>query len=421
MKKFTLKPILIVCMALLLAACAGRAPVKPLPAFQPKTFDAAKYKSGISNFLVLFDASSSMGEPCSGQTKFTIAKEFVDRMNQTIPELGQNAGLRAFGLDTGISKKSTVQTYGMVPYATAGLAAGLDGITGSGGPSPMDKALCAAGKDLDQVLTKTALIVVSDGKDMASKTVDYATMLKEKFGSALCIYPVLVGKDAQGMALMQELAVIGDCGFFSQAEDLLTGPAMADFVETVFLSKQIVRKKAKPVPVVTPMDKDNDGVLDGKDQCPDTPRGVSVDAWGCPFDSDQDGVYDYKDQCPGTPLAARVNALGCWILMDLLFDYDRAEIKSASFSELDHIVTILEKNPNLTVAIKGHTDSRGPKAYNKALSLRRADAVKQYLESKGISAQRLTAEGLGDAKPVASNKTDTGRAMNRRVELHPTE
>lgn len=414
MAKFTLKPIIIVCMALLLTSCAGRAPVKPLPAFQPKTFDTAKFESGTKNFLVLFDASSSMGEPCKGQTKFAIARGFVDRMNRTIPEFGQNAGFRSFGHDASVCKKSTRLTYGMTPYSTADFAAGLDKITGPGGPSPFYKALSAAGEDLGQIFTKTALIVVSDGKDMARKTADYAAKLKEELGSSLCIYPVLVGEDAKGMALMQELAKIGDCGFFSRAEELLTGDAMADFVETVFLSK---RPEIKPV--VRPKDRDKDGVLDGRDRCPDTPPGVSVDAWGCPFDSDKDGVYDYKDQCPETPLAARVNALGCWILMDMLFDYNKAEIKSASFAELDGIVTILEKNPGLTIAIKGHTDSHGPKAYNKALSLRRADAVKQYLESKGISAQRLTSEGVGEDKPVASNKTDEGRAKNRRVELHP--
>ncbi len=419
MAKITLKHLIIICMALSLAACAGRAPVKPLPAFHPQTFDTAGYKSGIDNFIVLLDASSSMGEPCKGQTKFTVAREFVDRMNQTLPELGQNAGLRSFGHDASITKKSTMLAFGMDSYSTAGLAAGLDQITVPGGSSPMSKALCAAGKDLDQVFTKTALIVVSDGKDMAAKTADYATMLKEKFGSSLCIYPVLVGEDAEGMALMQQLAVIGDCGFFSKAEDLLSGPAMADFVETVFLSKSTAPKKMTPA--IIPKDRDKDGVTDARDRCPNTPRGVSVDTWGCPFDSDKDGVYDYKDQCPGTPLAARVNALGCWILMDLLFDYDTAEIKSASFPELDNIVGILNKNPNLTIAIKGHTDSRGSEKYNQDLSLRRADAVKQYLESKGISAQRLTAEGLGSAKPVASNKTDKGRAMNRRVELHPIE
>ena len=417
MAKITLKHLIIVCMALSLAACAGRPPVKPLPAFQPKTFDTAGYKSRVNNFLIILEASSSMGEPCKGQTKFTVAREFVDRMNQTVPELGQNAGLRSFGHDDTVSEMLTTLAYGMAPYSTTGLAAGLDKVTVPGGTSPLYKALYAAEKDLDQVPTKTALIVVSDGKDMAKKTADYATMLKEKFGSSLCIYPVLVGGDAEGMALMQQLAVIGDCGFFSKAEDLLSGPAMADFVETVFLSK---RKMVKPV-VVLPMDQDNDGVTDARDRCPNTPPGVSVDAWGCPFDSDKDGVYDYKDQCPGTPLGARVNALGCWILMDLLFDYDKSDIKPASFTELDHVVGILNKNSNLTIAIKGHTDSRGSAKYNQALSLRRANAVKAYLESKGISAQRLTAEGLGSAKPVASNKTDKGRAMNRRVELHPIE
>ena len=419
MKRFTLKHVVIVCMALLLPACAGRAPVKPLPAFQPVTFDTARYESGISNFLVILDASSSMGEPCADQTKFTIAKEFADRLNRTIPELRMNAGLRAFGLDDTITRKSTMLSYGMAPYSTADFAAALDGITVAGGPTPMHKALCAAGKDLEGVLTKTALIVVSDGKAMKGNTADYATALKENFGSSLCIYPVLVGNDADGMALMQELAKIGDCGFFSKADDLLTGPAMADFVETVFLSKKKIRKKVKPVAL--PKDRDGDGVLDARDRCPNTPPGVSVDTWGCPFDTDQDGVYDYKDQCPGTPLAARVNALGCWILMDMLFDYDTADIKAASFPELDSIVTILEKNPNLKIAIKGHTDSRGAEVYNQALSLRRANAVKEYLESKGISSLRLTTEGLGESKPVASNDTDKGRAMNRRVELHPIE
>jgi OOP family OmpA-OmpF porin len=117
---------------------------------------------------------------------------------------------------------------------------------------------------------------------------------------------------------------------------------MSNFVEKVFLKKSI---SVAPVVVASPMDSDSDGVIDALDKCPNTPQGVKVDASGCPIDTDKDGVPDYLDQCPGTPLEARVNAVGCWILGELLFDFDKSEIKPAGFKELSDVIVVLKKNP----------------------------------------------------------------------------
>jgi OOP family OmpA-OmpF porin len=136
-------------------------------------------------------------------------------------------------------------------------------------------------------------------------------------------------------------------------------------------------------------------------------------------DSDGDGVYDDEDQCPGTPTGARVNSVGCWVLENVLFDFDKAVIKPEAYPLLNEVVTILEKNPGMTVELQGHTCNIGTAEYNMGLSLRRANAVADYLESKGISGDRLTTKGFGFSKPVALNGTEFGRSLNRRVELHP--
>jgi OmpA-OmpF porin, OOP family len=176
-------------------------------------------------------------------------------------------------------------------------------------------------------------------------------------------------------------------------------------------------------PVVTqaPMDSDGDGVIDGVDQCPDTPKGVRVDAQGCPRDSDGDGVYDEFDKCPDTPKGVAVDDQGCELklTLNINFDSNQALIKPEFETELARAAAFLEANSTIPyVLIAGHTDSLGADAYNQQLSERRAEAVRQYLiDRHGIEAGKIQARGYGESQPIADNDTPDGRYRNRRVEV----
>ena len=105
------------------------------------------------------------------------------------------------------------------------------------------------------------------------------------------------------------------------------------------------------------------------------------------------------------------------VLRGVNFATASAEIDPASAVVLDVVADQLRGRPGLRVAVEGHTDSVGSEAYNQALSQRRADAVRSYLVRKGVPAGQLTARGLGESAPIATNDTAEGRALNRRVEL----
>ena len=137
-------------------------------------------------------------------------------------------------------------------------------------------------------------------------------------------------------------------------------------------------------------------------------------------DSDGDGALDMLDECPNTPLGTPVDFRGCPEIPDLTgvhFDFDKYSLTSEGKSILDTAVRILDDNPHVRVDIVGHTDSTGSDEYNQTLSENRAKSVSDYLETNGISSNRLTATGRGESQSVADNDTREGRAMNRRVEL----
>ena len=191
-------------------------------------------------------------------------------------------------------------------------------------------------------------------------------------------------------------------------------------------------------------DEDGDGVTDALDECPATPPGVVVDADGCGGDADGDGVADGVDQCPDTVGGVPVNAEGCAIqaapiadcgvgglecagageaivLPSVKFATAKAVLTANAKSSLDDVATAMQRQPDLVIEVQGHTDSVGDADDNQLLSEFRAQAVVDYLISVGVSAGRLSAKGLGDAQPVASNDNPTGRALNRRVVLVVTD
>lgn len=180
-----------------------------------------------------------------------------------------------------------------------------------------------------------------------------------------------------------------------------------------------------PAPPPAPEDTDSDGVPDNRDQCPGTPAGAPVNAQGCLLDSDDDGVADYQDRCPGTARDAEVDENGCegvterveTVELTVHFPLNSAEIVDLYDEEIRQVAEFMERYPDTTVEIAGHSDSTGEASYNLDLSQRRAEAVAaRLIQHPDIDGERVTARGYGEAEPIADNSTEAGRARNRRVE-----
>jgi outer membrane protein OmpA-like peptidoglycan-associated protein len=196
------------------------------------------------------------------------------------------------------------------------------------------------------------------------------------------------------------------------------------------------------------------GVCSGFDNCPEEAEDFDgfQDDDGCPDpDNDRDGLCDpwveakgmlaqYAHICKGVDLcpeqAESLNNYkdddGCpdevpqppkkvFVLEGVNFESGKSTITQDSYISLMKVVDIMETFPEATFEIIGHTDNIGNKDKNMTLSADRANAVKNFLVEKGIAESRMTTQGLGDTKPVASNKTPEGRAQNRRIEFIRTD
>jgi len=100
------------------------------------------------------------------------------------------------------------------------------------------------------------------------------------------------------------------------------------------------------------------------------------------------------------------------------FEYNKADIKTDSYELLEQLIIVAQGCPDAKITIEGHTDSDGSQDYNKKLSSKRADAVKQYLIQKGMDATKLEAIGYGEMRPIADNETNAGKEQNRRIEFN---
>ncbi|WP_339437977.1 OmpA family protein [Pseudomonas sp. EA_15y_Pfl1_P104] len=155
-------------------------------------------------------------------------------------------------------------------------------------------------------------------------------------------------------------------------------------------------------------DEDGDGVPDSRDKCPGTPKGVQVNADGCP---------------PAPPAAVVEEVVvvkeETIVIRDVHFEFDSARLTAADKTELDIIATPLKQEaPSAQLRVTGHTDSVGKDAYNQRLSDKRAHSVTDYLVGSGVPRSAFVAvTGAGESQPVADNKTAEGRALNRRTEI----
>jgi outer membrane protein OmpA-like peptidoglycan-associated protein len=150
-------------------------------------------------------------------------------------------------------------------------------------------------------------------------------------------------------------------------------------------------------------DNDRDGILDVDD--------------GCPNAAETFNGYEDADGCPDTKPEIAVEAGSAIVLDGVTFAYASADLTAGSLAILDMVVRTLRDNEKIEVEIRGYTDNQGSQAANERFSQMRAEAVRSYLLENGISNARVIAVGYGPADPVASNDTEEGRAINRRIEF----
>ena len=384
--------------AVLLSGCAST-PINTIEPFQALDLNellaSGQYQQKTDNFFVINDSSSSMSAAYDGQgfeagkapAKFSVEKEILSRMNQTIPDLKLTASIRSFGFGPCLDWKNTRLNLPPTAYSRSAFSAGINALACSSGGSPMDKAVEGTASDLAATSGQIAVLILSDGHALESSPVSAVKALKQQYGDRLCVYSIWVGNknEETGKLLLNSLSDTAGCGYRAQAEDVATSSGMAQFVKNVFL------KPATPVADCSMTDEDGDGVNDCYDKCPNTPKGAQVDA------------------------------TGCWVYRGVLFDTDKAEIKPEFDSVLNNAVDVMGLNPGLTVRIEGHTDSRASEAHNQRLSERRAASVKQYLVNHNVNASRMETIGYGETQPIDSNDTEEGRYNNRRVVFERTD
>lgn len=164
-------------------------------------------------------------------------------------------------------------------------------------------------------------------------------------------------------------------------------------------------------------DSDGDGIPDYADICMDTPRGVRVNQDGCSARSNIAGLNNHQNTNRHEINGADLREKTPGEMKDILFDFDRFEIKPQYYSMLDYVAVMLSQYPKAKVEIQGHTDNIGSAEYNRILSEKRARTVKNYFVRKGVEKDRLLPVGYGFEISRASNEDEYGRALNRRVEF----
>ncbi|MCG6900638.1 MAG: OmpA family protein [Gammaproteobacteria bacterium] len=348
-----------VAAVVLLYGCSSNPPYSP-PPFDAVQLNPSAYSQKVASFVVILDASASMKHKSGGQVRYDSAMDTVYRMNQTIPPLDYQAGLTAFSSGTCLDGASTRMLYGMTSYQRADFASAMDSIHCAGGTTPLVEAVDLGTKSLNTALGDAAVIIVSDfhGLDSAS-TIAAIRQMQTASGNHLCIHTINTGDDTWDQQLAVELAGISNCGSAVHAADIAAADRMADYVTAVLLA-------------------------------------------------------------PAAPVAAQVQYEKNTVSTSALFDFDKAILKEQGKVALHELGDAIKARGARVVDIDiiGHTDSIGSADYNMGLSVRRAEAVRDYLVSEGIDAAIIDVSGEGENKPIASNDTAQGRAENRRVDIN---
>ena len=338
-------------------------PVLPLA---PRLNDG-RHRQKAAHLLILLDDTLSM-QDCLGKTsKRRAAINLVHRMNRTLAGVDLAKGLRIFSVNAdrddldhdiayAISRQPNRKINPVVVNTTPD-----DTIF-----NPVAMALDSAYLELKGMSGGTAVVVVSDFSHTDAALSESAASLQRLYGDDVCVYPVPLGADADGLKAARRTASAAGCGWVVEAGGLAAPKAMTDFLDSILFVHE-----APPAPLP-------------------------------PFTT------------PSYERLKREHELR--VNLRVQFDFDKAVIKPQYESQLQTIGRFMTDHPDVTTVIEGHTCNIGTEKYNLRLSLRRAMAIKTYLvDHFGIAPARLGVAAYGESRPIADNSTEEGRIKNRRA------
>lgn len=213
---------------------------------------------------------------------------------------------------------------------------------------------------------KTAVIMFTDGgQNEGVNPVGVARAIYSHYDANVCFHVVSYADEPVGERIINEISALSKCSVVADGKSLETDAAMAEFAQAVFYDEETApapKPAPKPAPVAAPVAKE---------------------------------VFTFN----------------------LLFDFDKADIKEDMLPSLEQAKIILDEEPGTNFVLSGHTDSTGGEAYNQKLSEERAKSVKDWLVSNGVPASRLKTVGYGESRAKYDNSTREGRKLNRRVEM----
>ncbi len=350
-----------------------------------------QFVKSCDSFVLVTDESSSMNLYYHWKEKIKLEKKILEIVNKNIPEVDYLSSLESLTCKMNNPDKSVVKNlYPVATYNKTKMAEAISKVKGSDAWTPLSFALKGIESDLKEMNGKIHVIIFSDGEENYEKikASKVAKDLKQKYN--ICIYAVQIGDSKEGRKNLKAIVDATGCGKLYSGDSLLNGKDLNKFIKEVFGYEKLVEVKPKPAPRSV----------------------VKVEK-----DSDHDGIYDRYDQCPDTLKGAPVDAHGCWNIPVVYFDTDKYNIKPVFYPMLQSIIHVLKLNPEVKLVIKGYTDSKASEKYNLKLSEKRAKEVAKFFEKNSIASDRLIVKYFGECCPVASNNSEDGRALNRRVEF----
>jgi OmpA-OmpF porin, OOP family len=356
MHKQTVRNLLVALPLLALAACSS-APYTPV-ATQGDPIDVNAYTKQVDTFIVLLDTSGSMKEDAEGRPLMYTAEDWTASFGKAVPPMDFQAGIVTFGKGAtgsciGYGIASTL--YGPTAYNAANFENALGTLECAASTTPIVEAIESTTELLAEDTGKTAVIIVSDFVwDDPDGVKSALAELKSQHPNSICVHTVKVGNGSDD-AMIGGLTDTSGCDSAVSAGAVASGPALSTYVASTLL---------------TPKEKG----------------------------------LEYTTHT---------------VSAEVLFDFDKSVIKDQGKTELAKLSNVI-KSQGMSVGdidVVGHTDSVGTDTYNQALSVRRAEAVKAFLTTSGISSGIIDVIGMGKRDPVATNETAAGRAMNRRVDV----